>query len=291
MDLSGLYGRGRGVRTARLSVAAAGLCLLLAGCGGASGGSAPASASPSPAQSPSATGSAAAASSTGVTIRYGENAQVELSADGGARVLIDVWNPTTLSAPATQSDVLLTTHTHDDHVSFDFQEGFPGRQLFVEEGALTAPGVTIRGVAAAHSQGDALAPKGGTDYIFIVDMGGLRIAHFGDLGQNALTPAQLKALGHVDVAIGQLENSFSQMDVTNKKGFRLMRQVQPRLILQTHTSVAALKYAKTLWPLLYSDQPAVTITAEELPAKTSLLLMGEQVPYYTQMVPAEKVAW
>ncbi len=115
-------------------------------------------------------------------------------------------------------------------------------------------------MAAAHNEGDPLMPKNGSDYIFVVDVGGLRIAHFGDIGQTALTAGQLGELGDVDIAVTQFENSFSHMDATNQKGFRLMEQVKPRLILQTHTSPAAVQYAGTLWPVLYSERPSVTVT-------------------------------
>ncbi len=269
------------------------LSLLIVGCGaGGSGAVQSPSPDPTPASStPASSTPASAASSAGVTIRYEGNAQVELSANGGARVLIDVFDPAALSAPPTADDILLTTHTHDDHVSLDFQKGFPGRQLFVTEGEIEAPEATIRGIASAHTENDSLAPRNGTDYIFIVDMGGLRIAHFGDIGQTALTAGQLKALGDVDIAVTQFENSFSHMDAINKKGFRLMEQVKPRLILQTHTSPAAVEYAGTLWPLLYSEQPEVTVTAERLPAETSLLLLGDDAAFYAGLAPAEKVDW
>ena len=269
------------------------LSLLIVGCGaGGSGAVQSPSPDPTPASTtPASSTPASAASSAGVTIRYEGNAQVELSANGGARVLIDVFDPAALSAPPTADDILLTTHTHDDHVSLDFQKGFPGRQLFVTEGEIEAPEATIRGIASAHTENDSLAPRNGTDYIFIVDMGGLRIAHFGDIGQTALTAGQLKALGDVDIAVTQFENSFSHMDAINKKGFRLMEQVKPRLILQTHTSPAAVEYAGTLWPLLYSEQPEVTVTAERLPTETSLLLLGDDAAFYAGLAPAEKVDW
>jgi hypothetical protein len=122
-------------------------------------------------------------------------------------------------------------------------------------------------------------------------MGGLRIVHFGDIGQPALTPKQAKAVGHVDVAITQFENTFSGIDVTNKKGFKLMEQLKPRLIVQTHSSVAAVKYAATLWPVLYSKRPSVTLTAAELPKTTSLLLLGSEDAYYTESVSVRKVDW
>ena len=159
------------------------------------------------------------------------------------------------------------------------------------EGEIETPDATIRSIASAHTEDDPLLPKNGSDYIFIVDMGGLRIAHFGDIGQTALTAGQLQALGNVDIAITQFDNSFSHMDAINKKGFRLMEQVKPRLILQTHTSVAAVELARTLWPVLYSEQPEVTVTAERLPAETSLLLLGDDAAFYAGLAPAEKVDW
>jgi L-ascorbate metabolism protein UlaG (beta-lactamase superfamily) len=226
-------------------------------------------------------------------LRWEGNAQVELTASGSPRVLIDVWSPSLLSAPPTADDILLTTHTHEDHMSYAFTHSFPGTQLFVREGGIEQPGMAIRGIAAAHRQGDPFIPEGGTDYIFIIVMGGLRIVHFGDIGQPALTPEQAKAVGRVDVAITQFDNAqFSDIDVKNKKGFKLMEQLEPRLIVQTHSSLAAVNYAATLWPVLYSKRPTVTLSAAELPKKTSLLLLGEEGAYYVESgVHARKVDW
>ena len=276
------------MRGARLFIGLFGAILLISGCGAGGSGDVR---SPSSSPSPVPTAPASAAAAPGVTIRYEGNAQVELSLNGGARVLIDVYDPSALSAPPTSDDILLTTHTHDDHLSPDFRGSFPGRQLFVREGAIETPDAVITSMAAAHNEGDPLLPKNGTDYIFVVDIGGLRIAHFGDIGQTALTAGQLEKLGDVDIAVTQFENSFSHMDATNQKGFRLMEQVKPRLILQTHTSPAAVQYAGTLWPVLVSVRHSVTVTAADLPAETSLLLLGGDAAFYAGLVPAEKVDW
>jgi L-ascorbate metabolism protein UlaG (beta-lactamase superfamily) len=286
------------MRTKQVLLAVSAFGLLLAGCGTRQpGGQTSSSSSPAPVSSattasptPASTVTPAAPKS-GVMLRWEGTAQVELTASGSPRVLIDVAGPSHLSAPPTADDILLTTHTHPDHMSYEFTQSFPGIQLFVQEGRIEKPGVKIRAIAAAHTQGDPLVPKDGTDYIFIIDMGGLRIVHFGDIGQPALTPKQAKAVGHVDVAITQFENTFSGIDVTNKKGFKLMEQLKPRLIVQTHSSVAAVKYAATLWPVLYSKRPSVTLTAAELPKTTSLLLLGSEDAYYTESVPVRKVDW
>ena len=52
------------------------------------------------------------------------------------------------------------------------------------------------------------------------------------------SPEQLAAIGHVDLAFMQLNNSYSNMDLVNKKGFKLMDQVKPRLIIHAAHSRA-----------------------------------------------------
>jgi L-ascorbate metabolism protein UlaG (beta-lactamase superfamily) len=275
------------VRTWAALVASLGL--LLAGCGTAADVNTP-SATSSPA-AVAGTPASEASPGAGVTLSYDGNAQVELQEGDGPRVMIDVYDPEALTAAPTAADALLTTHTHDDHYVAAFVDDFPGEQLFVRAGRLHTAGAGIRGIAAAHSQGDQLRPKGGSDYLFVVDMGGLRIVHFGDIGQTTLTKRQLQALGEVDVAITQLENSFSQMDMTNKKGFKLMEQVKPRLIVPTHTSAAAVQHAATLWPVVFTVEPSVTISPIDLPGTTTLLLMGRDVAYYADLAGADAVDW
>ena len=144
-----------------------------------------------------------------VTIIYEGNAQFELINAAGTRVLVDVASPDALSSPATGADVLLTTHGHADHVNSNFLKSFPGQQLNAAEGQIILADVSIKGVKSAHT---ALKDIDGSNYIYIIDMADLRIAHFGDIGQDELTSEQLTALGDVDIALTQLRNSYSQMD-------------------------------------------------------------------------------
>ena len=176
-----------------------------------------------------------------MTIYYEENAQVELIGPDGQRVLIDVYDPKKLSSPAVEGDILLTTHTHSDHVQATFYKAFPRRAAVHEGGVIERPGLKITGIASSHSATAELEDVNASNYIYLIEMGGLRIAHFGDIGQEALTGDQLAALGQVDIAISQLSNSYSQMNATNKKGFNLMDQVKPRLIVLTHRDLAAVE--------------------------------------------------
>jgi L-ascorbate metabolism protein UlaG (beta-lactamase superfamily) len=208
-----------------------------------------------------------------VTIYYEENAQVEIIGPDGTRVLIDVYDPTLLSSPATKNDILLTTHTHYDHVNDAFLASFEGQQLYIEEGEITQSGVTIRGIASAHNSSDEMIPAGGTNYIYLIEVGGLRIAHFGDIGQDALTQDQLDILGSVDVAITQLWNDYSGMSEENAKGFNLIEQFSPRLIIPTHNVLQTAQMAAERWPAEFA-QTSVVVSRSTLPAETTVLFMG-----------------
>jgi len=206
---------------------------------------------------------------------YEENAQVELINPEGSRVLIDVYDPGVLSSPPTAKDVLLTTHNHGDHRRIDLVGSFPGKQLDVKMGEIKLKDVTIRSIASAHNEGDEFRDENGTNYIFIIDMAGLRIAHFGDIGQNALTPEQLKILGKVDISITQLANRYSDMTAENKKGFNLMDQVQPKLIIPTHIhDPTCAKIAVDKWIGFESYKKFVSLSTDNLPEETTLIFMG-----------------
>lgn len=211
-----------------------------------------------------------------VRIAYEGNAQVEIISPQGVRILIDVANPAALSSEPTSSDILLTTHKHGDHYYASFVKSFPGGMLD-KAGEITAGDVKILGIAAAHNAQDPLTPDSSTNYIFILEIDRLRIVHFGDIGQEAFTNEQLKALGRVDLAITQFVNSYSAMSLENKKGFNLMDEVQPKLIIPTHTSDEALKYGlqEKQWIGYFAGAKFAEITPEKLPSTTGLIIIGD----------------
>ncbi len=224
-----------------------------------------------------------------VTLVYSGYAQFEIIDLAEQRILLDVHDPEKLSGPVRAADILLTTHTHWDHVNEEFLASFPGQQLFVQAGILESPGVTIQGIASAHNAGEPLKPEGGTNYIYLIEIGGLRIAHFGDIGQNALTAEQLEILGRVDIALTQINNPFSEMNAENRKGLNLMKQLQPRLVIPTHINLDATKLAVAQWPGFYAETPSLKICASDLGEQTQFLLIGEDVA--TMIKYVELAAW
>jgi L-ascorbate metabolism protein UlaG (beta-lactamase superfamily) len=244
---------------------------LLAACGGSPQKITP-TAEPTSTPSPAPT----ATEVTGITLTYGDNAQVELVTPTGRHVYIDIWNTSFLTKQPTADDVLLTTHMHSDHYDKNFADSFPGQKIIMKMGNIQLPDVTVAAIASAHLPTDPITAHSATDYLFVIEMGGLRIVHFGDIGQDALTDEQLQQIGAVDLAITQFSNSFSLMDAANRKGINLMDQVKPRLIIPTHSDRPSLEIATGLWQGFYSNSRTVAIRSDALPAGMSILIMGNE---------------
>jgi L-ascorbate metabolism protein UlaG (beta-lactamase superfamily) len=221
-----------------------------------------------------------------ITLYYQGNAQFEIVSPEGVHVWFDVIDTGQFTAQPTANDVLLTTHAHTDHYDAKLAKSFPGQQLTFQEGEITSSDVTVKSIVAGHNSFDPLTPADkGTNYIEIVDVAGLRIAHFGDIGQETLTDEQLEALGDVDIAITQFENSYSDMSTANKKGFNLMDQLQPKLIIPTaHVSQAGITLAVEKWEgYVYTDTGGVSISKADIPAERSILIFGPLAYAYQSM--------
>lgn len=226
-----------------------------------------------------------------LSIRYEDNAQFELTASDGVRVLIDVYNPKMLSAPATAKDILLTTHTHSDHYMPDFVNSFPGKQLMTQVGEIKTDGVYVRGIASAHSSSGKFMDEKGSNYIYLIEIAGLRIAHFGGIGQEKLTPEQLKALGKIDIALTPLASMSSDMDAFNMKGFNLMDQIKPRIVIPTHNDMDAAKEAVKVWQGFYLDKPDLVIDRASLPQKTQVIFMGPKGVQFGKITKVPKATY
>ncbi|MEY2516860.1 MAG: hypothetical protein QOJ89_4218 [bacterium] len=130
--------------------------------------------------------------------------------DGGTSVFIDPFGAAIAEIIAARgmrfdyppiagvaADLLLVTHEHGDHNAVEVIEGSP-QLLRSTAGTLTSDAVgDVLGVASEHD--DVAGTQRGANVLYAFELGGLRVAHLGDLGQRALRDEQLAALGSVDL--------------------------------------------------------------------------------------------
>jgi L-ascorbate metabolism protein UlaG (beta-lactamase superfamily) len=96
-----------------------------------------------------------------------------------------------------EADLLLVTHEHADHNATAVIGGEPP-VLRSTAGRLQSPVGEVLAVASEHD--DVAGTTRGPNTIFVFELDGLRVAHFGDFGQADLRDEQAAAIGHVDLA-------------------------------------------------------------------------------------------
>jgi L-ascorbate metabolism protein UlaG (beta-lactamase superfamily) len=96
------------------------------------------------------------------------------------------------------ADLLLVTHEHLDHNGVEAIVGSP-TILRSTAGTLESPLGEIIAIASEHDEQAGTAR--GPNTIFVFELDGLRVCHFGDFGQRGLREEQAAAIGDVDLLI------------------------------------------------------------------------------------------
>jgi L-ascorbate metabolism protein UlaG (beta-lactamase superfamily) len=168
---------------------------------------------------------------------YGQSAFL---LDGPPRVLIDPFGPMPGLAErglrfdhppiaGVEADLVLVTHEHRDHNHVQGAAGTP-RVLRSLAGTFPdTPAGEVTGVASEHD------PEGGTrrghNVMYRLTVGGLRVAHLGDLGQAAIRPEQVRALGEIDVLLVPVGGGPT---VGGEGAAAVVRALRPRLVVPMH---------------------------------------------------------
>jgi L-ascorbate metabolism protein UlaG (beta-lactamase superfamily) len=97
---------------------------------------------------------------------------------------------------AKEVDLLLVTHEHLDHNGVEAIGGEP-TVLRSTAGTLDSPIGAVSAIASEHDE--EAGTQRGPNTIFVFELDGLRIAHFGDFGQAQLRPEQAAAIGALDL--------------------------------------------------------------------------------------------
>ena len=230
-----------------------------------------------------------------VLIHYHEAGQTEII-KGNKRILIDIGIPSNLTREMRLKDeVLLTTCRDNDHYDIDFKKDFKGKQLFIEKGEIKTKDYYIKSISTYYTPDDAAAKSKYTNFIYIIEIGGLRIGHFGDLGIDSFTDEELKEIGEVDVAITQLVHRPSNYSLKNQKGFNIIKQIKPKIVIPTHMDEdngdnynAVVEKGIKMFSGMYSGQKFIELSKSKLPKETTLILSGPMAKAFGKIYKLEE---
>jgi hypothetical protein len=196
---------------------------------------------------------------------YAFNSYLITSVEGETAVVDPALMPK-LKKLALEPVIICSTHKHDDHNDKTFTDSFDCEKILSQSGDVTVGSLHVFTIPCSHD-GDAIQPDS-TNVIIVFEVNGLRIAHMGDIGQTSLTEDQLEKLGEIDIAFMQFENSFSSMNLTNMKGFTLIEQLNPKIIIPTHYKEASIPVFEEKYGAITYYDDLFAIGTEDLPEET-----------------------
>lgn len=137
--------------------------------------------------------------------------------------------------PSLQADLLLVTHEHGDHNVIGAVEH--GHLIRSTTGTFDTPAGKVTGVASEHDE--KAGTQRGPNTIFVFEVDGVRVAHFGDFGQKELRPEQKEAIGSVDVALLPVGGGPT---IDGKKAAQIAREIGARWAVPMHYGTAFLNF-------------------------------------------------
>ncbi len=172
-----------------------------------------------------------------VRVEYVAHACFVVESPSGVRVLVDPYNGTRwlgYSFPAPMAaDVVLVSHPHYDHDASYYAPG--SAPVLRKPGAYAFGDLRVTGIEGHHAEpwGQEF---GGINTLWLIEAGGLRIAHLGDTGP--LSDASLRALGRVDVLMLPVDDQDHILKRAEIVAIR--KALQPSMTLPMHYRLAGL---------------------------------------------------
>ncbi len=146
-----------------------------------------------------------------------------LLASDNFSVVIDPFSKIGFELNGIKSDFCLSSHGHFDHCSI---HSIDANEVIDEEKFCNYP--WLRVISSYHDTDKGA--KRGKNNIFIIDMGGVKICHMGDIGEN-FNVELCKKLEGVDLLLIPVGGNYT-IDV--KTAFKYVQKINPKIVIPMH---------------------------------------------------------
>jgi L-ascorbate metabolism protein UlaG (beta-lactamase superfamily) len=137
------------------------------------------------------------------------------------------------------ADLLLVTHEHIDHNGVEAIVGSP-TILRSTAGVLASPLGEVTAIASEHDEQAGTAR--GPNTIFVFELDGLRVSHFGDFGQRGLREEQVSAIGDVDLLIVPVGGGPT---IGAEQAALVVERLSPRWVVPMHYRTPRINFLET----------------------------------------------
>lgn len=205
----------------------------------------------------------------------------EISAKGeGAelvRIALDPFGDKIgLKVPKAEADILLVSHSHEDHNNIEAIKGAPF--LIDSPGEYEVKGIFVKGISAFHD--NQQGKDRGVVVIYRIEAEGMVVCHLSDLGQKELTPEQVEEIGEVDILMMPVGGTFT---VDAKDASEIISQIEPRMVIPMHYKIPGLtvdlnpvdKFLKEMGEEGIKPEPKLKVSLKDLPQEETKIVVLE----------------
>jgi L-ascorbate metabolism protein UlaG (beta-lactamase superfamily) len=176
-----------------------------------------------------------------------------------------------------EAQLLLVTHEHADHNGVEAIGGEP-TILRSTAGVLESPIGEITAIASEHDEQAGTAR--GPNTIFVFELDGLRVGHFGDFGQSELRDEQAAAIGAVDLLILPVGGGPT---IGGEQAAAIVERLSPRWVVPMHYRTPRIGFLETAEDFLERSAnvhrlASSTFDTDELPASDGPLVVVPAAP-------------
>jgi L-ascorbate metabolism protein UlaG (beta-lactamase superfamily) len=171
-----------------------------------------------------------------VNVKWFGQACFQLTMPDGKVIVIDPYSEKVgYDIPELSADILLVTHEHHDHSNVDIVSGDPKILRGLTEGgkdynkvSYDEGGLKIYSVNSYHDK--EKGAKRGKNAIFVIEAGGKKIVHLGDLG-HTLTDEQIKEIGEVSLLLIPVGGYYT---IDAEEANEVTNQLNPKFVIPMH---------------------------------------------------------
>ena len=225
-------------------------------------------------------------SADALTLRWFGHAFFVVTSSDGVRVAMDPFGDIGYPMPEVDADVVTVSHGHGDHNGADRLAGSPAILRGLEAGGADWNAISydlrdVRITALPAYHDNVEGRKRGLNSIFIVEIGGLRLAHLSDIG-HTLSAETLEDMGRIDILLVPVGGIFS---IDGRQAIDIMTRLRPAITIPIHYKTAA----TATWPIKDEstflgglnnvrrlDATTISVTPETLPDRPEVWVMQYQ---------------
>jgi len=199
-----------------------------------------------------------------------------LTANSGKKILIDPYEGK-ISIAKTEADVVVTSHNHWDHNAVNRAVNIKAH--ISQAGEYKYEDIIFDEIPTFHD--NEYGGRRGNNLVSVITLDGMKICHFGDLGEN-FSQNLVEKIGKIDIALICVGGVYTIDYIT---AYKFISALKPKITIPMHyryndwfSEIDSVDKFISLWhnKLEFTSNDFIDLKPESLPEEDTLIVFKHQ---------------